>query len=67
MLSIMERCGAKPRKKRPFFLAIFAEQSKGGDFATSSRSYMSMVLQCYERIVRAERGSDWFESNPSAL
>ena len=35
----------KAPRKRPFFSAIFAEQGKERDFATSSRSYISTIFR----------------------
>ena len=43
----------KASRKRPFFSAIFAEQSKERDFAASSRSYISTIFRYGVTMLRA--------------
>ena len=71
MLSIMVRCGTKPResvRSSPRFLRSEARKETSRRVREATQvPYLGMVLQCYERIVRAERRSNWFGSNSGGL
>ena len=53
MLSIMVRCGTKPRESVRSSPRFFAERSKERDFATSSRSYTSTIFRYGVTMLRA--------------